>query len=39
GNFDGIHLGHKKVFSITWGIAQKAGIPSAILTFEPHPRQ
>ncbi|MCY3726968.1 MAG: bifunctional riboflavin kinase/FAD synthetase [Rhodobacteraceae bacterium] len=39
GNFDGIHLGHKKVFSITREIAQKEGIPSAILTFEPHPRQ
>ncbi|MYG42958.1 MAG: bifunctional riboflavin kinase/FAD synthetase, partial [Rhodobacteraceae bacterium] len=39
GNFDGIHLGHKKVFSITIRIAQKEGIPSAILTIEPHPRQ
>ena len=39
GNFDGIHLGHKKVFAVTRKIAQKTDVPSTILTFEPHPRQ
>ncbi|NUY39902.1 riboflavin biosynthesis protein RibF [Wolbachia endosymbiont of Litomosoides brasiliensis] len=37
GNFDGIHLGHELAISTLKKIAQERGLPSAILTFEPHP--
>lgn len=37
GNFDGIHLGHKLAISTLKRISQEVGLPSAILTFEPHP--
>lgn len=33
GNFDGVHLGHKEIISI----AQKHNLPTAVITFEPHP--
>ena len=39
GNFDGIHRGHQKVFTVTRELAHKKGVPSSILTFEPHPRK
>ncbi len=39
GNFDGVHLGHQKVFEVTKHIALEKKVPSSILTFEPHPRQ
>ena len=38
GNFDGLHLGHQAVIGAARRLAEKAGAPSAILTFEPHPR-
>jgi riboflavin kinase/FMN adenylyltransferase len=38
GNFDGVHKGHCKVIYKAGAIAKKAGIPWAVLTFEPHPR-
>lgn len=38
GNFDGIHIGHQKVFGVTKELAFKKRVPSSILTFEPHPR-
>ncbi|KLT21729.1 riboflavin biosynthesis protein RibF [Wolbachia endosymbiont of Armadillidium vulgare str. wVulC] len=37
GNFDGVHLGHKFAISTLKKIAQEKGLPSAVLTFEPHP--
>lgn len=37
GNFDGIHLGHELAISTLKKAAQERGLPSAILTFEPHP--
>ncbi|QOD38575.1 riboflavin biosynthesis protein RibF [Candidatus Wolbachia massiliensis] len=37
GNFDGIHLGHEFTISTLKKVAQERGLPSAILTFEPHP--
>ncbi|WP_353287450.1 riboflavin biosynthesis protein RibF [Wolbachia endosymbiont (group B) of Gerris lacustris] len=37
GNFDGVHLGHKFTISTLKKIAQEKGLPSAVLTFEPHP--
>jgi len=38
GNFDGCHLGHQEVLKATNEIAEAAGIKSAVLSFEPHPR-
>ncbi len=39
GNFDGVHLGHRSVISNTVDIAAKLGAPSAVMTFDPHPRR
>lgn len=38
GNFDGVHKGHCQVINEAGVIARDAGIPWAVLTFEPHPR-
>jgi len=38
GNFDGVHRGHQAVVGEAGRIAKTAGIPWAVLTFEPHPR-
>jgi riboflavin kinase/FMN adenylyltransferase len=38
GNFDGLHRGHRAVIDRTLALAHRLGRPSAILTFEPHPR-
>ncbi|WP_114395365.1 bifunctional riboflavin kinase/FAD synthetase [Oleisolibacter albus] len=38
GNFDGVHLGHRAVIAEAQAVAQRLGAPSAVLTFEPHPR-
>ncbi|WP_339048701.1 bifunctional riboflavin kinase/FAD synthetase [Candidatus Mesenet endosymbiont of Phosphuga atrata] len=37
GNFDGVHLGHSHVISAVKSLSVEKGIPSAVLTFEPHP--
>lgn len=39
GNFDGVHLGHQSVIALARAAAGELGCPSAVLTFEPHPRQ
>ncbi len=39
GNFDGIHIGHRKLIERAIAVAAEAGGPSAVLTFEPHPRK
>ncbi|MEN9539059.1 MAG: hypothetical protein RLZZ126_1294 [Pseudomonadota bacterium] len=38
GNFDGVHRGHQAMLSLLTGEARQRGIPSCVLTFEPHPR-
>jgi len=38
GNFDGCHRGHQTVLAEARQLAEKAGKPSILLTFEPHPR-
>ncbi|NYZ16237.1 bifunctional riboflavin kinase/FAD synthetase [Azospirillum sp. RWY-5-1] len=38
GNFDGVHRGHRAVIGEAQRIAREFGAPSAVLTFEPHPR-
>ena len=37
GNFDGLHLGHKKIIARTLEIARENGLKPAVITFEPHP--
>ncbi len=38
GNFDGVHLGHRAVIDLARRVAQEAGAPLGVMTFEPHPR-
>ena len=38
GNFDGLHRGHQGVIGRARAITEAAGLPLAVLTFEPHPR-
>jgi riboflavin kinase/FMN adenylyltransferase len=37
GNFDGVHLGHKKILQFLVQEAQKYDLFSLVLTFSPHP--
>jgi len=37
GNFDGVHLGHRRLLGVARERAGARGSPSAVLTFEPHP--
>lgn len=39
GNFDGLHLGHRAILEETLKHAGALGAPSAVMTFEPHPRE
>ena len=39
GNFDGVHLGHQALVRTLVADAREAGLPAAVLTFEPHPRE
>ena len=39
GNFDGVHLGHQAVIAQLAERAQALGVPSCVITFEPHPRE
>lgn len=38
GNFDGVHQGHREVIAAAQNAATALSVPSAVLTFEPHPR-
>ena len=38
GNFDGVHLGHRKIIEHAKTIANRVGARPSVLTFEPHPR-
>jgi riboflavin kinase/FMN adenylyltransferase len=38
GNFDGVHRGHQAVLRAALDEAQASDAPSAVMTFEPHPR-
>lgn len=37
GNFDGVHLGHRKIFRTVVQAAREHNCLSAIVTFDPHP--
>jgi riboflavin kinase / FMN adenylyltransferase len=39
GNFDGVHLGHQAVLDLARNVADRAGAPLGVVTFEPHPRR
>lgn len=39
GYFDGVHVGHRQVIGKTRDIAKRGGMPAAIMTFDPHPRE
>jgi riboflavin kinase/FMN adenylyltransferase len=38
GNFDGVHRGHQAMLALLKSEAQHRGIPSCVMSFEPHPR-
>ena len=38
GNFDGVHRGHQAMLALLNSEASHRGLPSCVLTFEPHPR-
>lgn len=39
GNFDGVHRGHRAMLDRLKAKAAELGVPSCVLTFEPHPRE
>jgi riboflavin kinase/FMN adenylyltransferase len=39
GNFDGVHLGHQALLALLRVAARERGLPSAVVIFEPHPRE
>lgn len=39
GNFDGVHRGHQAMLATLVDSARAAGLPAAVMTFEPHPRE
>jgi riboflavin kinase/FMN adenylyltransferase len=39
GNFDGVHLGHEAMVGRLRDAARQRGLPAAVMTFEPHPRE
>jgi riboflavin kinase/FMN adenylyltransferase len=39
GNFDGVHRGHRALLERLTRAAARLGLPSCVLTFEPHPRE
>lgn len=39
GNFDGLHLGHRALLARMLAEADARGLPSTLITFEPHPQE
>jgi riboflavin kinase/FMN adenylyltransferase len=39
GNFDGVHLGHQALLNELQAAAKARGLPTAVVIFEPHPRE
>ncbi len=39
GNFDGVHRGHQALLARLREVASNMGLESAVMTFEPHPRE
>lgn len=38
GMFDGVHRGHRKVLELLRSSGQRQGLPTVLVTFDPHPR-
>jgi len=38
GNFDGVHRGHQAMLALLISEARHRGLPSCVMSFEPHPR-
>jgi riboflavin kinase/FMN adenylyltransferase len=38
GNFDGVHRGHQAMLALLQSEARHRGVPSCVMSFEPHPR-
>ncbi len=39
GSFDGVHLGHRRIFSTLLTIARRKGGEAIVITFADHPRR
>lgn len=39
GNFDGVHIGHKKILTAIKKEAKQQGLSSCVITFHPHPQK
>lgn len=39
GNFDGVHMGHKKIIRSIKETAEKKGLSTCVITFHPHPQK
>lgn len=39
GNFDGLHIGHRRIVAELKAMGKRLGVPTAVVTFKPHPRQ
>lgn len=39
GQFDGLHLGHESVIKSAVDLAANMGLPAAVMTFHPHPKE
>lgn len=39
GNFDGLHLGHQAILARLLEKSRAYGLPSVVITFEPHPQE
>ena len=39
GNFDGVHLGHRKILSAVVSEARERGMRAVAITFDPHPER
>ncbi len=39
GNFDAVHLGHREILRTLGRRASRLGLPSVVMTFDPHPQE
>ena len=39
GNFDGVHLGHKKIIDVVKRCSRENSTRSCVITFDPHPQR
>ena len=39
GSFDGVHLGHRRIFEYMRGAAERLDGETVVVTFDPHPQQ